>query len=73
MAKQYVCATCGEVLQAKGEEHGLKTWTCRKHPVRMVTIERDFSGGKEADRGQRKTPVTVKRHTQVRVVKTKEG
>jgi hypothetical protein len=71
MAKQYVCAECGEPVKMAGE--GLKTATCRKHPFRMVTVQRDFSGGKEADRGLRKTPVTVKRHTQVRVVKTKEN
>ncbi len=67
--KNYICATCDGPVELKGE--GLKTATCRKHPFRMVTVMRDFSGGKEADRGQRKTPVTVKRHTQVRVVKVR--
>jgi hypothetical protein len=66
MAKQYVCRECDKSVQMAGE--GLKTATCSKHPFRMVTVTRDFSGGKEADRGQRTTPVTVKRHTQVRTV-----
>jgi hypothetical protein len=70
MAKQYVCAECHGPVEMKGE--GLKTSTCRKHPFRMVTVERDFSAGKEADRGSRKTPVQVRRHTQVKVVRTTE-
>jgi hypothetical protein len=69
MSKMYVCAVCEEPVQMKGE--GLKTATCRKHPFRMVTVEHDFSAGKEADRGTRKTPVLVRRHTQVKVVKVK--
>jgi len=68
MAKQYVCAECDEPVQMKGD--GLKTATCRKHPVRMVTVERDFSAGKEgSNSGGRKTPVLVKRHTRVRIVR----
>jgi hypothetical protein len=69
MSKMYVCAVCESPVEMKGE--GLKTATCRKHPFRMVTVEHDFSAGKEADRGTRKTPVLVRRHTQVKVVKVK--
>jgi hypothetical protein len=69
MAKMYVCAVCEEPVKMLGE--GLKTATCSKHPTRMVTVSRDTSGGSEQLRDRRQEPVTVKRHTQVRVVKVK--
>jgi hypothetical protein len=65
MSNQYVCAICNDPVQATGE--GLKTFTCRKHPFRYVTVNRDTSGGSEQLRDRRKEPVTVKRHTLVRV------
>lgn len=69
MARLYVCAVCNETLKGAGE--GLKTFTCRKHPFRFVTTQRDLSGGQENGRDQRKSPVTVKRHTLVKVVNVK--
>jgi hypothetical protein len=71
MQRQYVCAICNETLQGKGEPSGLKTFTCKKHPFRFVTVERDTSGGQENSSTQRKTPVQVKRHTLVKVLRTK--
>jgi hypothetical protein len=65
MANQYVCATCNEPVQSAGE--GLKTFTCRKHPFRFVTVNRDTSGGSEQLRDRRREPVQVRRHTQVKV------
>ena len=69
MANQYICVACNGLVKMTGE--GLKTATCSKHPFRMVTVIRDFSGGKEADTSHQQTPVTVKRHTAVRIVRTK--
>ena len=67
MAKQYVCATCGQALKGRGD--GLKTFICPKHPFRFVTVQRDTSGGSEQLRDRRKEPVSVKRHTEVKVVR----
>ena len=77
----YKCAECGRTLtsnhdtlsrtEGMGERtktvtgEGLGTWTCGAHPQRFVTVSRDLSGGKEANREMRRTPVTVKRHTKV--------
>lgn len=63
----YVCAICNEPVKMTGE--GLKTAKCAKHPFRFVTVQRDTSGGQENGRDQRKSPVTVKRHTQVKVIR----
>ena len=35
------------------------------HGARFVTVIRDLSGGKEANRNLRKSAMTVKRHTKV--------
>ena len=69
MSNQYVCAVCNEPVRMTGE--GLKTAECAKHPFRYVTVLRDTSGGQENGRDSRKTPVTVKRHTEVKVLHTK--
>ena len=70
---KYVCADCGEAVEMNFKEftsttRGLGTATCQKHRVRFVTVMRDLSGGKEADKVSRSVPVTVKRHTRVRAV-----
>ena len=65
MIRTYHCAECGNQLQGRGT--GLKTFTCPQHPRRFETVVRDLSGGKEQNRGERQTPVTVKRHTLVEV------
>lgn len=65
VTRKYVCAVCDAELVGKGE--GLKTFTCSKHPTRMVTTPRDTSGGSEQLRDRRKEPVTVQRNTQVKV------
>jgi hypothetical protein len=67
----YVCTVCNRPVTMSGQ--GLKTATCSAHPYRTVTVIRDFSGGKEADKGHRETAVSVSRHTKVRVVKQKEA
>jgi len=67
MTRQYVCAECSEPLKGTGE--GLKTFKCPKHPFRFVTVMRDTSGGSEQLRDRRKEPVTLKRHTAVKVVR----
>jgi hypothetical protein len=69
MSRQYVCAICNEPVRMTGG--GLKTAKCAKHPFRYVTVSRDTSGGQENGRDSRKAPVTVKRHTQVKVVRTR--
>lgn len=66
IVREYHCAMCDEKLTGKGD--GLKTFTCPKHPTRMVTTPRDTSGGSEQLRDRRKEPVTVQRHTLVKVV-----
>lgn len=71
---KYFCADCGEAVemnhkQFAGEMRGLGTATCRKHRIRYTTVTRDLSGGKEADKGNRNAPVTVKRHTRVRATR----
>ena len=65
MPLTYKCSECGEPLESHGEDGGLGTWTCPRHPSRSVTVIQDLSGGKENDRGSRKVPVTVRRHTLV--------
>lgn len=48
---------------------GLGTWHCTcGADVRYVTVIRDLSGGKEADRASRSTPVTVKRHVAIKAL-----
>ena len=69
MSNSYVCAICNETLQGKGE--GLKTFKCVKHPFRNVTVSRDTSGGSEQLRDRRKEPITVQRHTAVKVLRSK--
>jgi len=64
--RRYLCAACNEPVVKTGE--GLGTWRCRKHPARTVTVIRDTSGGHENAKSVRATPVSVGRHTQVRVV-----
>lgn len=71
ITREYHCAVCNEKLTGKGEPGGLKTFTCPKHPFRFVTVPRDTSGGSEQLRDRRKEPVTLKRHTLVRVVNFK--
>ena len=70
ITRQYQCATCNTPLTGKGE--GLKTFTCPKHPVRFVTVQRDTSGGLEQTKDRRREPTTVKRHTLVKVVHLKQ-
>ena len=65
MTRQYVCSICDEPLKGTGE--GLKTFRCPKHPYRLVTVQRDTSGGSEQLRDRRKEPVQVKRHTAAKV------
>jgi hypothetical protein len=55
----------GNVVTKTVTGEGLGTWTCSEHPQRFVTVMRDLSGGKEASKMLRQTPVTVKRHTKV--------
>ena len=69
MSNVYVCDTCNEPLKAAGE--GLKTFKCSKHPFRTITVQKDTSGGSEQLRDRREEPVTVQRHTKVRVVRQK--
>lgn len=70
----YVCDDCGGQVTFGGSTNpagrGLKTATCWAHPFRFVTVMRDLSGGKEADKGNRSVPVRVRRHTKVRVVRS---
>lgn len=48
---------------------GLGTWRCTcGADVRYVTVTRDLSGGKEAAKGERAVPVSVKRHVAVKRV-----
>jgi len=54
-----------DVRTVTGE--GLGTFTCDSHPSRQVAVTRDLSGGKEDNKVMRATPVSVKRHTRVRV------
>ena len=69
--KIYVCSECDAPVTKSGE--GLGTFKCKSHPVRFVTVSRDTSGGKEADQGHRKDPVSVQRHTRVRIKYENEG
>ena len=71
MQRSYVCATCGEAVKRTGQPGNLGTFKCPKHPFRFVTVSRDTSGGSEQLRDCRKEPVSVKRHTLVKVVRTK--
>jgi len=62
----YKCSQCGRSLTANHDGQGnLGTWTCPVHGARFVTVIRDLSGGKEANRNLRKSAMTVKRHTKV--------
>ena len=61
--RKYMCGSCDRPLEARGT--GLKTWTCPQHPRRFISVPRDLSGGKEADKMSRNSTVTVSRHTRV--------
>jgi hypothetical protein len=63
---EQVTTSHGEVITKTVTGEGLGTWTCAAHAQRFVTVMRDLSGGKEASKMLRQTPVTVKRHTKVR-------
>lgn len=63
--RTYHCAGCGDRLTNAG--NGLKTFRCPKHPLRMVSVLRDTSGGKEDDREARTNVVVVRRATKVLV------
>lgn len=64
--RQYVCDECNRPVIFSGT--GLKTTHCPAHPTRFVSVPRDTSGGKEAERNRRKDSVVVSRPTKVRVV-----
>jgi hypothetical protein len=62
----YVCAECGGAVTQCGT--GLGTWTCPKHPKRLLNVERRVDSGKEAERSSMWAGVPVVRHTKVRAV-----